>query len=469
MPANATPPAIDRGLIEKYTLRGPRYTSYPTAPEWSEDVGEAAYFKHIAETNPPDSVRPVSLYIHIPFCEERCHYCACNVIITPHKRISNQYVEYLKKEIGMVAPKIAPNRRVNQFHIGGGTPTHLTPDTLDNLLTHVDEQFAFDENPERSIEVDPRVTTVEHLKVLRAHGFNRISLGVEDFFEKTQIAINRVQEIRQTREFVRHCREHGFVSVNIDLVYGLPHQNRTTFEYTADIICELDPDRIALYNYAHLPEKVPGQRNIRESWLPDADERFAVFKTAIERFTENGLVYIGLDHFAKPNDELTLARRDGHLQRNFMGFTTRAGSDLYAFGTSAIGGLPSLYIQNVKKLNRYRDMLDADRLPIERGCELSKDDRMRRWAIMEIMCNLRVPADRFNEVWNEDFHEYFAKELSELQPFIADGLVEPNISRGLQVTELGQIMARPVAMLFDRYLREARERGRNQPSFSKTL
>ena len=311
-------PPIDRGLVEKYTLRGPRYTSYPTAPEWTERVGEAAYWKHVAETNAEGQGNPLSIYIHVPFCRERCSYCACNVIITPHLWVSDQYVDYVNREIDLAAPKISPQRRVVQFHLGGGTPTHLQPESLHRMLSHVESRFTFSDDPERSIEIDPRVTHPEHLDVLRDHGFNRISFGVEDFFHKTQEAINRIQEIDQTKEMVNLCRDKGFDSLNIDLVYGLPHQTQRTFEYTADVICEIDPDRIALYNYAHLPKKVPNQRRIDAAWLPDADERFAIFKTAIEQFTEHGFAYIGLDHFAKPEDELTRARQEGTLQRNFM-------------------------------------------------------------------------------------------------------------------------------------------------------
>ncbi len=462
-------PIIDPELIEKYTLRGPRYTSYPTAPEWSEAVGEKQYWKHIDATNPPDSQKPLSLYIHVPFCKKRCFYCACNVIITRREDVVDKYVDTVSKEAELIAERIAPERRVNQWHLGGGTPTTLSPASLDKLLEHYQNIFRFSDKAEKSIEVDSRVTHPEHLHVLRDHGFNRISLGVEDFFEETQAAINRMQEPEQTCQFVEKSRELGFRSVNVDLVYGLPHQTLNTFRDTLNIICRMNPDRIALYNYAHLPAKVPHQRKIEEDWLPDADLRVAIFKQAIQRFLDEGYVYVGMDHFAKPHDELTLAQKEGTLQRNFMGFTTRAGADLYSFGTSAISSLPTIYTQNIKKLKTYTDIVESGHLPIERGIELTKDDRMRRWVIMELMCNLRVSFERFEREWGESFTEYFSEEISALEPFIRDSLIEPDMSQEIRVTDLGQVIIRPIAMVFDWYLAQKRKKKESSPLFSRTL
>ncbi|MEW6234371.1 MAG: oxygen-independent coproporphyrinogen III oxidase [Candidatus Omnitrophota bacterium] len=459
---------IDPKMIEKYSLRGPRYTSYPTAPEWTEEVGADIYWKHVRATNQSGASCPLSIYIHIPFCGERCYYCACNVIITQSEKIMERYVDSVSREAQRTAQEIAPGRRVIQFHLGGGTPTHLPPPLLERLLSKVTALFEYDEDSERSIEVDSRVTSIEHLQVLRRFGFNRISLGVEDFFAKTQEAINRPQDAEETNRFAQDCRRLGFESVNIDLVYGLPFQTLKTFHETLDIIYRIDPDRIALYNYAHLPEKVPHQRKIEETSLPNAQERTAILKAAIEGFTERGYAYIGMDHFAKPDDELTLSQKEGTLQRNFMGFTTRAGADLYAFGVSAISSLPALYAQNEKNLKQYTDKVERGEAPIERGVELTPDDRMRRWVIMELMCNLRVSAERFRELWGEDFHRYFAQELQSLQPFAADGLLEPDMSQEIRVTDIGQIIIRPIAMAFDRRLALARQRG-GQTAFSKTL
>lgn len=462
-------PVIDRELIDKYSGRGPRYTSYPTAPEWSDSVGEDIYQRHIRETNPADAIAPLALYIHVPFCEERCSFCACNVIITPHHDVSDQYVDWVLKETSLVVPNMNTSRPAMQFHLGGGTPTHLRPASLDRLLDGFMNHFSFKVTSERSIEVDSRVTSPEHLDVLRKHGFNRISMGLQDASPQTQQAINRVQSIDHTRSFIERCREKGFRSVNIDLVYGLPHQTPVTFRRTVDAVYDLNPDRIALYNYAYLPQKLGHQRSIGEDTLPDANQRFDIFRIAIEEFTSMGYAYIGMDHFAKPEDELTLAQREGTLQRNFMGFTTHAGTDLYAFGTSSITSLSDLYIQNVKKLRPYIQSLEEGRLPIERGKELSRDDQMRRWVIMELMCNMRVLANTFEEQWGEDFHRYFADELPRLQPFIDDGLVDGNIVRGVRITDAGQIIIRPICMIFDRYLTEAAQRGRSLPTYSKTL
>ncbi|MBI1388110.1 MAG: oxygen-independent coproporphyrinogen III oxidase [bacterium] len=462
-------PEIDRGLIQKYSMRGPRYTSYPTAPEWKEDVGEAAYWRHIEETNHDGATEPISLYIHVPFCSERCYFCGCNVIITSRDDIHNNYVDLVTLEASRVAERINKNRPVTQFHLGGGTPTEISPAALERLLNNVKGHFRFTEDAELSIEVDLRVTTEAHLDALRRCGFNRISMGVQDFSEQTQTAINRIQSAEATRDFVRMSRDKGFISVNIDLVYGLPHQSTATFGRTLDTIFEIDPDRIALYNYAYLPSKLGHQRRILEEWLPSAEERFNIFQLAVDRFTENGFVYIGMDHFAKPGDELTIAQREGTLQRNFMGFTTRAGADMYSFGVSSISSLPALYIQNIKKLHSYEKIVREGALPIERGCELSLDDRMRRWVIMELMCNLRLPIARFNQTWGVDFHEYFAEEIPRLKPFIEDGLLDPNLSEELRVLDLGRIIIRPIAMTFDYYLTQARKTGRQTPTFSKTL
>ncbi len=463
------PLSVNPALIKKYTMRGPRYTSYPTAPEWTEQVGPGTYLEHVRRNNERANPNPLSLYLHVPFCPKRCYYCACNVIITPKVDVLDHYVDLLSREIDLVASQVRPDREVIQLHLGGGTPTYLSPVQLDRLLESVSTAFRFGENAERSIEVDARITTPEHLDVLKEHQFDRISYGVEDFSPLVQEAIGRIQPFEQTEGFTRQCRAFGFESVNIDLVYGLPLQTRELFNSTIDAILELDPDRVALYNYAHLPSKVPNQRRVDASTLPDSDERVAVLCTAIERFTSNGYEYVGMDHFAKPHDELTLAQKEGTLQRNFMGFTTRAGTDLYAFGTSAISSLPCLYTQNTKNLRKYEDSLHENRPPVERGIVLTQDDRIRRWVIMELMCNCRVEFSRFDEIWNENFQSYFREEIEELSPFIEDGLVDSDLAHRIELTSLGQIMVRPITMVFDRYLQERKRKSQNTPLFSKTL
>ncbi len=468
-PGNSNSANIDPALIKKYTVRGPRYTSYPTAPEWTDRVGPETYIDHIQKNNQDANANPLAFYFHIPFCPQRCHYCACNVIITPKQDVLDHYVDLLSREMEMIGSHIHPDRKAIQLHLGGGTPTYLSPEQLDRLLGRVTSVFQFSADAERSIEVDARITTSEHLDILRKHRFKRISFGVEEFHPAIQQAIGRIQPFEHTCEFSRNCREFGFESVNIDLVYGLPLQTRELFESTIDSILQLDPDRIALYNYAHLPSRVPNQRKIDSSTLPDSDERVAILCTAIEQFTSNGYRYIGMDHFAKPHDELTRAQAEGTLQRNFMGFTTRAGSDLYSFGVSAIGSLPSLYTQNAKKLKKYEDRIVENEPSVERGIELTRDDRIRRWVIMELMCNCRVLFERFEKIWREDFRSYFSEEIEQLNPFVQDGLIDDNFESGIQLTSLGQIMVRPIVMTFDSYLSVRRRESGKAPLFSKTL
>ncbi|MFH1741660.1 MAG: oxygen-independent coproporphyrinogen III oxidase [bacterium] len=469
MATQHTLPEIDLDLIRKYTIRGPRYTSYPTAPEWTESVGSDVFRKHIHETNSAEIRNPLSLYFHIPFCPKRCYYCACNVIVTPRPDVTNHYVDLLMREMDLVVPKIHPDRTVTQLHLGGGTPTHLTPPQLDRLLSGARNRFAIEENAEQSIEVDVRITNDEHLHVLRQHGFNRISFGAQDFSERVQQAIGRIQTVERTEEFTGRCRDLGFDSMNIDLVCGLPFQTVESFQDTITTILRLNPDRIAFYNYAYLPSKMPYQRRIDPSTLPSSDERFAIFRSAIERFTAGGYVYIGMDHFAKRHDELAVAQSNGTLQRNFMGLTTRAGTDLYAFGVSSISSLPRVYVQNTKNLRQYEQALDAGDFPIERGIELTRDDRLRRWIIMELMCNLHLDFAQFNRKWNEHFNTYFKEEIASLTPFVEDGLLEPDLTNGIRLTPLGQIVVRPIVMTFDAYLTKKQELSKQTPLFSQTL
>lgn len=458
---------IDPDLIEKYTIRGPRYTSYPTAPEWTESVGPQTYLEHIRKTNHEETKTPLSLYFHIPFCRRRCHYCACNVIITPRDDVTDHFVDLLTKEMELITSQINRKREAIQLHLGGGTPTTLPPRQLHRLLSNITQQFTITSDAERSVEVDVRVTTKDHLRVLREFDFNRISFGVQDFSPATQEAIGRTQTVDQTERFTEQCRTFGFESINIDLVCGLPFQTVKSFQPTITAILRINPDRIAFYNFAYLPSKMAYQRRIDPSALPSSDARFMIFRSAIERFTDSGYAYIGMDHFAKYHDELTVAQREGTLQRNFMGFTTRAGTDLYAFGVSSIGSLPNLYVQNTKNLRKYEHALNKNTFPVDRGIELDRDDRLRRWVIMELMCNLRVNIAQFKENWHEGFHSYFQDEIQRLSPFIEDGLIEPDLDHEIRLTPLGQIVVRPVVMTFDRYL--AKEHSRHKPVFSKTL
>jgi oxygen-independent coproporphyrinogen-3 oxidase len=358
---------------------------------------------------------------------------------------------------------------VIQLHLGGGTPTTLPPSQLHRLLTNITRCFPVARDAERSVEVDVRVTHDEHLHILRGFHFNRISFGVQDFSPLVQQAIGRGQTIEQTERFTEQCRQCGFDSINIDLVSGLPFQSPTGFQPTIDAILRINPDRIAFYNYAYLPSKMPYQRRIDPSTLPSSAERFAIFRSAIDRFTASGYAYIGMDHFAKHHDELTLAQNEGTLQRNFMGFTTRAGTDLYAFGVSSISSLSNLYVQNTKNLRKYEGALNENMPATERGIELTRDDQLRRWVIMELMCNLRVNIAEFKEIWQEDFHFYFRDEVQRLRPFIQDSLLEPDLVREIRLTRLGQIIVRPIVMTFDRYLATEGDNSGQKPLFSQTL
>ncbi len=447
-------------LLQKYAGRGPRYTSYPTAPVWKGPFDGDILLDAVSDLG---SDARLSLYQHIPFCRHRCAFCACNVIITPLVDIAREYVALLIREMELVSSRLKKDASVTQWHLGGGTPTFLPSDELDRLLSNTETIFQFESAAEKSIEVDSRVTTPEHLQVLRSHGFNRISMGVQDFDEATQKLIGRKQSFGETQDFVQQCRDAGFESVAIDLVYGLPGQNRNTTHKTLEKIIEIRPDRIAYYSYAHLPAKMPNQRKIDGDLVPDSEERWRIFTSGSDQLTSNGYMTVGMDHFALPDDELVKAQHTHTLQRNFMGFTTRAGSELLAFGTTAISGLTHVYTQNTKKLNTYRDHIRAGQLPIERGWRLTEDDRIRRWVITELLCRFEVSFSNFKSLWGRDFRDYFVEDLNGLEPFIEDGLAVMD-DTSLRAIGAGQVLIRPLAMLFDAYLKTG-----NQTLFSKTI
>lgn len=455
------PSDVPSDLLAKYAIRGPRYTSYPTAPVWTEAFNGEWILDEMARLNPSAKL---SIYHHIPFCLKRCSFCACNVIITPLVKLSRDYVDILVREMTLISQRLPEGIQATQWHLGGGTPTYLPPDTLDRLLAETEARFAFRPGAEKSIEVDSRVTTADHLAVLRAHGFNRISMGVQDFDERTQELIGRVQSVDETHRFVAQCREAGFESVAIDLVYGLPGQSQQTTQQTLSHIIAIHPDRIAYYSYAHLPDKVPNQRRIDAAWVPDAEERWKIFTSGADRLTSSGYVTVGMDHFALPEDELVRAQRNRTLQRNFMGFTTQAGSELVAFGTTGITGLTHLYAQNTKKLNVYQESILDGRLAVERGWRLSEDDRIRRWVIAELLCRFEVSYDDFQAKWGRSFESYFEEELESLEGFREDELIEPS-DTCLRATPVGQVLIRPIAMVFDAYLKS----GAPKTLFSKTI
>jgi oxygen-independent coproporphyrinogen-3 oxidase len=446
---------FDPELIRKYDKFGPRYTSYPTADRFSEtfraDDLVAALLAREA--------RPISLYVHLPFCDTICYYCACNKVITKNHGRAAKYVRYLGQEIAIVARLVEASPPVRQLHWGGGTPTFLTPEEMTALMEMLRSAFAFTPDAEISIEVDPRKASEKTITVLGRLGFNRISVGVQDFDPSVQRAVNRIQSEAETRSVIHAARANGFRSVNVDLIYGLPHQTVRAFGVTLEKVIAAQPDRVALYSYAHVPHLFKAQRSIDETALPSAEEKLDILDLSVAKLRDAGYVYIGMDHFAKPQDELAIAQRKGKLHRNFQGYSTHGECDLLSFGISAIGSIGNCYAQNVKTLDEYYARLDAQMLPVLRGATLDADDLLRRDVIQRLMCDFALDSDAIEAAYNIQFGEYFGPEVEALRILAADGLVELFPAR-IQVTRRGRLLVRTVAMVFDRYLREQRERAR---------
>lgn len=459
-----------QALLKKYNTTGPRYTSYPTAPVWQDSYNAESHEKTIRETNqaPGSNPHPLSLYAHLPFCESRCLFCGCNVVITKQKDQAEKYLGYLFKEMEMVANWMDRSRPVVQFHWGGGTPTYLSEDQMARLFRFQTELFQLTPNAEVAIEVDPRVTTPAQLDLLKELGFNRISLGVQDFNPQVQESIHRIQPLDMVAATTEHCRKLGFEGLNFDLIYGLPHQSVESFEKTVQDVIKLSPDRIALYNYAHVPWLSPHQSQMPEAALPNSDIKFQILQTALQMLTEAGYLYIGMDHFAKPTDELSLALNNGNLHRNFMGYTVQHGdvpSDLYGFGVSAISGLQGQFAQSWRKLSQYYEAIEAGRIPTMRGYELSDEDKLRQQLILAILCPGTVDYAAFNQRFGIDFKTHFADALNRLEDMAADDLLAMN-EQGFQVTALGRLFSRNIAMPFDAYLPTMTS---DKPTFSKTV
>jgi oxygen-independent coproporphyrinogen-3 oxidase len=446
---------FDPELIRKYDSFGPRYTSYPTADRFHAGFTAAHYVD--ALTARRDEARPLSLYVHLPFCNTVCYYCACTKIITANRGRSTKYVRYLGREIELVSSLLEGERGVSQLHWGGGTPTFLAREEMADLIRMLRDAFPFAADTEASIEIDPRKVDTSTIAFLRELGFNRVSFGIQDFDPAVQRAVNRIQTEEETRSVVVAARENGFVSINTDLIYGLPLQTVPGFAETLDKVIDLSPDRIALYGYAHVPHLFKAQRQIVADELPAAETKLAILATAIEKLTQAGYVYIGMDHFAKPNDELAVALAEGKLHRNFQGYSTRPDCDLIAFGMSAIGKVGPTYVQNVKTLDAYYGALDEGRLPVYRGYALTDDDVLRREIIRRLMCEFRLDVGALEALHGFRFAERFALELTALAPLAADGLVTLSPA-SIDVTPRGRMLVRIVAMVFDRHLREARER-----------
>ncbi len=454
-------------LLRQYDRPGPRYTSYPTAVEFNDSFDAAAYRGRLQAAATAEA-EPLSLYVHLPFCEARCAYCGCMVIITGKREVAARYLDYLEREIAMLAEHLRGRRRLVQLHWGGGTPTYFEPDQIRRLDAVIKRYFEVDADAEQAIEIDPRVTTREQVDLLRRLGFNRLSMGVQDLTPAVQEAIGRHQTEPQTRDLFGYARRAGFDSINADLIYGLPRQELESFRRTLDAVVDLGPDRIAVYSYAHVPWLRPHQKQIDASTLPDATLKFELIGAAIERFLGAGYVAIGMDHFARPGDELALASRSRRLHRNFMGYTTRPATDMLGVGVSAIGDVQGAFAQNHKKLPPYYEAIDRGAFPIERGYALSEDDLVRRYVITELMCNFHVDAAAVRQRFGVRFGEYFGRELEALAAAagpVADGFVTVG-DAGLDVSADGRLFVRNICMAFDRYL-PTHQAGR--PVFSRTI
>ncbi len=455
---------FDLELISKYDQSGPRYTSYPTAVQFHEAFDEAAYKHVLQESNSGGS--PLSLYFHIPFCDTVCFYCACNKVATKDRSMAAGYLARVHEEMRMQSELIDPSRVVTQLHWGGGTPTFISHDEMRELVAQTRKYFTLldDDSGEYSIEIDPREAKGDTVKLLRELGFNRMSLGVQDFDERVQQAVNRIQTKQETLSVLQAARDEGFRSMSIDLIYGLPFQSVESFASTLDQILEVDPDRLSVFNYAHLPERFKPQRRINESELPAPQEKLDILQMTIDKLSAAGYVYIGMDHFAKPEDELVKAQENGTLYRNFQGYSTHSDCDLIGLGATSIGMVGPSYAQNMRSLDEYYQRIDSGHLPIFKGIELTRDDQIRRDVITRLICHFALQMSDVEAQWGIDFHAYFADELNKLGGMQEDGLVKIG-DRSIEVRPKGRLLIRNICMQFDAYLNSQAAKG----SFSKVI
>jgi oxygen-independent coproporphyrinogen-3 oxidase len=447
---------VDLDLIRRLDKNGPRYTSYPTADRFIEAFNAETYSQWVAKREIGGIARPLSLYIHIPFCNTLCFYCACNKVITKDRGKSAEYVRYLLKEMEMQAKLLGPGQVVEQLHFGGGTPTFLSDDEIREVMAAIRKHFKLVEDGEYSIEIDPRKVSDETIELLGQTGFNRISIGVQDFDEAVQRAVNRIQSEEETVHIIKAARANGFKSVSIDLIYGLPKQTLEGFGVTLDKVIASDPDRLSIYNYAHMPTMFKPQRRIHDDELPSGQVKLDILSMAVDKLTRAGYVYIGMDHFAKPEDELAVAQRQGRLHRNFQGYSTHSDCDLVALGLSSIGKIGPTYSQNFRELVDYYDALDRNELPIMRGIELNADDLVRRAIIQALMCHFELSKESFNIAYLIDFDQYFDTELAELREYEKEGLLEIS-PQWISVTPKGRMLIRNICMVFDKYLRTRKQ------------
>jgi oxygen-independent coproporphyrinogen-3 oxidase len=456
MDESVTQLLVDMELIRQLDKNGPRYTSYPTADRFIETFEAKSYSQWVAKREIGGVDLPLSLYIHMPFCNTLCFYCACNKVITKDRSKSAEYVRYLIKEMAMQAMLLGPDQVVEQLHFGGGTPTFLSDDEIRRVMASIRQHFRLVEDGEYSIEIDPRKVSDETIALLGEVGFNRISIGVQDFDDEVQRAVNRIQSEEETLRVIHAARANGFKSVSIDLIYGLPKQTLKGFGVTLDKVIAANPDRLSIYNYAHMPTIFKPQRRIDEEDLPAPQVKLDILDMAVKTLTNAGYVYIGMDHFAKPEDELAVAQRQGWLHRNFQGYSTHSDCDLLALGLSAIGKIGPTYSQNYRGLEDYYEALDRDVLPIMRGLELNEDDLVRRAIIQALMCHFKLDKESFNGTYQIDFDSYFATELGELRDYEREGLLVIS-PQSILVTPKGRMLIRNICMVFDKYLRTRQE------------
>jgi oxygen-independent coproporphyrinogen-3 oxidase len=454
---------VTREILDRYNVAGPRYTSYPTAPEWQDSFGPTDFAQALRQSNEVRPARPISLYMHLPFCERLCLFCGCNVVINKNHEVAIPYLEKLEWEIDQLSKIVDPARPVIQFHWGGGTPTYLSAAQLEHLFLYAQERFRFAPDAEIGIEIDPRVTREDQLTTLRRLGFNRISMGIQDFNPAVQKIIRRIQPYEQTKATFDLCRQLAFESINIDLIYGLPLQTPESFLDSVDKVIALGPDRVAMFSYAHVPW-LKKQQGAIARYVPQGMDKFQIFRAGIERFTGGGYLYIGMDHFARPGDELCIAQNNRTLHRNFQGYTTKAGADLLGLGVSSISGIDRTYAQNQRALKDYGAAIERQELPTMRGIMLNDDDVLRRAVISRLLCHCVLHKAEVEAEFGIRFDEYFAGELEKLEAFRADGLVNLSV-QSISVTQLGRIFIRNVGMVFDKYLQQPKDK----PVFSKTL
>ena len=457
--------SIDVQLLRKYSVAGPRYTSYPSAPVFSEKFPSEDYLSEIRDTNPPGQDAPISVYVHLPYCDTLCYFCGCTMKVTHDMSQITAYNQYLKKEIARIAPLISPSRKVAQLHWGGGTPSYLSAEDIRDLGGFLKSAFTYAADIEAGVEIDPRGLSKDRMESFRESVFNRVSMGVQDFNPEVQKAVNRVQSEEITRDAVEWSRELGFQSINIDLIYSLPYQTVAQFAETVDKVIELSPDRLAVFNYAHVPWLKPHQMVLDDMSLPSPEEKLEIFGMTLGKLIGAGYVNVGMDHFAKPDDELAVARRNGTLYRNFQGYSTKSGCDLYAFGMSAISFLGGVYHQNLKSIWDYFGRLDEGKLPTHAGYRMTRDDVIRREVIMKIMCDNEVMKADVEKKFGISFDGYFANALAKLGKFTADGLLELKQDR-IVIPPMGRLIVRNIAMCFDPYLESMQK---DKPVFSKTV